>query len=497
MMNKYNTSSDNLIYGGISTPSRTIPGAPTESKNGSVTATSKTPSAKTTDWSTSLQTVLDQPPSTLPYRFLVGGMLFCIAFGAWATFGQIDEVGHAQGRLVPKGETYKIHPTASGKVARIAIKEGETVKAGQVLFEIDSQIATTEVERLLQERETYQTQLIQTQGLMEKTQQEAKSLAESIKAGNQAAEIAIAQAQIKAKGHEAVISEAQEKIATTRLLLNQIQGDATAHEERISRLKPLVEQGAIAKEYLFQGEQSLRDRYRSITQTQGEIQQTIAQIERLQTERQQALSEPSRLQAQGNQQIAQGQKALVEAQEKIQQLEVQKTQLKGKVDENEKQLTKAKAQLKQLSLTAPVDGVVLSLNLNNIGEVLQPGQTIAEIAPNNAPLVLSSVLPNREAGFVKTGMVAQIKFDAFPYQEYGIVSGKVTNISADAKPDQKLGPVYRLEVTLDKNLPASNNRTIQLKPGQTATADIITRRRTILDLLIDPIRQLQKGNITL
>lgn len=497
MIKNYRTSEANKIYGGISTPTKIVPETPVQPQNHPLPVAQKSPTAKTNNWSTSLQTVLDQPPSTLPLQLLFGGIVFCAAFSAWAVFGQIDEVGHAQGRLVPKGESYKIHPIASGKVARIAVKEGQSVKAGQVLFELDSQIAANEVERLLQERAGYQTQLIQTQGLMEKTRQEAKSLADSINAGAKAAEISVTQAQVKAKGHEAAISEAKEKVATIKALLAQVQGDATAHEERLDRLKPLVEQGAIAKEYMFQGEQSLRDRQRTITQTQGEIQQTLAQIQRLEIERNQALSEPNRLQAQGNQLAAQGQKSLVESQQKIQQLEVQKIQMQAKIDENDKLLTRAKAELKQLSLSAPVDGVVLSLNVSNIGEVLKPGQTVAEIAPDNAPLVLSSVLPNREAGFVKTNMPVQIKFDAFPYQEYGLVSGKVTSISADAKPDEKLGAVYRLEVAIERNSQGENNRSIQLKAGQTASADIIIRRRRIIDILLDPIRQLQKGGISL
>jgi hemolysin D len=497
MIKNYRTFDANKIYGGISAPTQMFPEAPTQPQNKPLPETPKPATTKTNNWSTSLQTVLDQPPSTLPLQLLFGGIVFCTAFSAWAILGHIDEVGHAYGRLIPKGEPYKINPIGSGKVARIAVKEGQSVKAGQVLFELDSQIAANEVERLLQERSGSQTQLIQTQGLIEQTRQEAKTLAESIKAGAKAAEIAVTQAQVKAKGNEAAISEAKEKIATIKTLLTQVQGDAKAHEDRLARLQPLVEQGAIAKEYMFQGEQSLRERQRTITQTQGEIQQTLAQIQRLEVERNQALAEPNRLQAQGNQLAAQGQKSLIEAQQKIQQLEVQNSQIQAKIAENEKLLTRAKAELKQLSLSAPVDGVVLSLNVSNIGEVLKPGQTVAEIAPDNAPLVLSSVLPNREAGFVKTNMSAQIKFDAFPYQEYGLVSGKVTSISPDSKPDEKLGTVYRLEISLDRNAKSANERTIQLKAGQTASADIIIRRRRIIDIILDPIRQLKKGGISL
>lgn len=448
-------------------------------------------------WSTSLQTVLDQPPAALPRQLLLCGIVFCLSFGAWATFGQIDEVGHAQGRLVPKGEPYKIHPVVSGKVAHIDIQEGEVVKAGQMLFELDTQIAANEVERLQQQRAAYRTELLQTQALIDKASLEAQTLAKSSKADSETTMVAIAQAQAKAQAQAASIVEASKKAANTRTLLTQLQVDVVAQQARIDRLRPLVQKGALSSEQVFQAEQALRDRQRSITQSQGDLQQTLAELDGLQAERQQALDEPSRLQAELAQKQAQGSTAQVQAQQKIQQLQVQKTQLQAQLNENQKLLLKAIDELEQRSLNAPVNGVILSLNVRNPGEVVQPGQTIAEIAPYGAPLILSTSLPNREAGFVKQGMPVQVKLDAYPYQDYGIVRGKVLTISPDSKLDERLGAVYRVEVALERDYVRTNNQTIQFKAGETATAEIVIRRRRIVDILLDPIRKLQKGGLNL
>jgi len=168
------------IYGGLAIgasptiPQQTIPETAVNSQD----ATSTTVAISTTNWSTSLQTLLDQPPATFPRQLLLGGLVFCLAFVAWATFGQIDEVGHSRGRLAPKGEVYKIHPIEAGKVVSIRVKEGQSVKAGEALVELDREIATADIERLQQTLVADQIQLDQMQSLIHRTLLEAQTRGE-------------------------------------------------------------------------------------------------------------------------------------------------------------------------------------------------------------------------------------------------------------------------------------------------------------------------------
>jgi hemolysin D len=265
----------------------------------------------------------------------------------------------------------------------------------------------------------------------------------------------------------------------------------------LNRLASLAEQGAISKDQIFQAQQNLGDRQRSITQQIGESQQAITQSQRLQADLRQAIAEAQQIQEQLIQKQAEGSTVQLQAQQTIQKLQVEKTQLHAKMQQTEKLLQQSKAQLKQLSLAAPVNGTVLSLNINNSGEVVQPGQTIAELAPQNAPLILETVLPTQEAGFIKIGNTAKVKFDAYPYQDYGVITGKVISISPDSKPDEKLGAVYRVGIALDRNYVKTHHQTVKFKVGQTASAEIIIRRRRIADMLLEPIKQLQKGGINL
>ncbi len=477
-------------------------------------------------WSSSVQTLLDKPPASLPQKFILGGMAFCLAFGAWAWFGTLEEVGKAQGKLVPEGETYKIQPVELGKVTDIAVEEGQEVQAGQLLVEFDTELAEKEIDRLQEMIRAFQTELGQKHILQQRIQLEAET------------DAAIASAELQAQ--QAIIAHTQEKIATVRQLLaqqrtevaayqlrqkqlqpldsiaqqrlEQLEAEKMAHQERINRLKPLQEEGAISQEYLYEAEQTLRQteqqitssRLQEVTQANEQIfqgNQAMRDLRSQMTEHQGELFSAQQTvqqsQAELNQKKAQAQRKQLEAMQKIQQLDVEMTQLQGKIAENKNLLTAAQSKLQYKYLKAPISGTILSLDLTNTGEVVEAGKTVAEIAPHNVPLVVSAVLPDEEAGFVKTGMPAQVKLDAYPYQDYGVVTGQVTNISADADSDEELGELYRVEIKLERDHIVKDQEMIAFKPGQTVTADIIIRRRRIIDIVLDPIKKMQTDGLDL
>ncbi|MGG6267500.1 HlyD family type I secretion periplasmic adaptor subunit [Leptolyngbya sp. AN03gr2] len=480
------------LYGGTVTSDPVMPQVPIHSAASSLEQSS--PAEK---WSAALQNVLDRPPPSLPDRLVVGGVIFCAAFGAWATTSQIEEVGRAQGRLIPQGDTYKVHPAVSGKIARLYVQEGQAVKAGQVIAQLENEIALNRVEALRQEQFSYEKELLQTENLIDKTRSEAQTRLTISDAEIRAHTATIAQVQAKLQGGDTAIAQVKEKANINQAVLAQLQEDASNQQERLTRWKYLVDQGALARDQLFQAQQQFGERQRTITQQAGEIQQTIAESQKMRSDLQQIVAESQQLRARLAQKYAEGQNAQLQAQQAIQQLLVQRTQVIAKMQQSEKLLQQASSELNQLTLKAPVDGIVSALNIHNRGEVVQSGQTITEIAPKTAPLILIAALPTREAGFVKVGDKVQIKFDAYPYQDYGIFEGKVVSMSPDVKLDERIGAVYRVEISLDRHSISTPAQRIELKAGQTATAEIIVRRRTISEMLLEPIRQLQKGGLSL
>jgi multidrug efflux pump subunit AcrA (membrane-fusion protein) len=149
--------------------------------------------------------------------------------------------------------------------------------------------------------------------------------------------------------------------------------------------------------------------------------------------------------------------------------------------------------LAHTTLTAPVGGVVTSLSVRGPGAMVQAGQTVAVIAPEGTRLVAEVRLPNRDVAFVAKGLPARLKFDAFPFQDYGIVRGTLLDIAPDAQPDEQLGSYYRVTIVPAERAIMVRSRPIPLRPGLALTAEIITERKNLLMLFLEPFRKLKGG----
>jgi HlyD family secretion protein len=114
--------------------------------------------------------------------------------------------------------------------------------------------------------------------------------------------------------------------------------------------------------------------------------------------------------------------------------------------------------------------------------------------------MLKAKMSSTESGFLQVGMPVKIKFDAYPFQDYGIIEGRVTWISPDSKiTETPQGSIqtFELDIALDQSYIQARNKRISLSPGQTATAEVIVRQRRIIDFILDPFKKLQKGGLEL
>jgi hemolysin D len=194
-----------------------------------------------------------------------------------------------------------------------------------------------------------------------------------------------------------------------------------------------------------------------------------------------------------------GEVMLLASSRQIKEAQTEILQLRSDIAQGRQQIESLTLQLQQTMVAVPIAGTIFELPVQKPGAVVQPGEALATIAPKDAPLILRARLSSRESGFVKVGLPVKIKFDAYPFQDYGVIPGTVRWISPTSKVQataQGQEEVYDVEIELGQTFIRSGNKTLALTPGQTANAEIIVRQRRIIDFFIDPFKQLQKDGMT-
>lgn len=420
-------------------------------------------------WSESIQTVLAQPPARFSGQLIFMGLAFVSVFVTWACVGTMQEVSSAAGELIPQGETFKIQPVAAGEINQVLVGEGDAVRKGDLLFTIDSTLLDNEIARLEKTLSATRLELSQVRSLIEETRRENMAQALS------------AQADIQAKQAARAASEASTQ--TSERLLTGLAGEVSAYEERLARLSSLEAKGAISREYLFEVEQGVLDRQKSVSQTQGELAQGAAYIQQIEAEL--------------DQKRAIAQQIGVVGEQSLQRLLVEAGQLEATLADTQSLIEEAQTRLAQTQVRSPASGIISALDIDNIGEFAQPGTTLAEVVPENTPLVLSVLMPQAKAGLIAPDMPVNIKLDAFPYQNYGLLSGTVLSISPDVKRDPEIGSGYEVEISLDTDQVMHKGQLVSLQVGQTASADIVIRQHRIVDLVLDPVRRIRADDLNL
>lgn len=183
-------------------------------------------------------------------------------------------------------------------------------------------------------------------------------------------------------------------------------------------------------------------------------------------------------------------------QEQLRQLETtapisQALEQKNRIARLQSEINAAELSLQQTTITSPVAGIITNLNVRSSGAIVQSGQDLATIVPTDAPLVVDAKVPNKDIAFIEKGLLVKLKFDAFPYQDYGSIEGKIIEISPDAQTDEKTGESsYKVIIEPQQTEIKAKDKKVALRPGLTLTADIVTERKSVLKQLFAPLNEL-------
>ncbi|MDZ8134468.1 MAG: HlyD family efflux transporter periplasmic adaptor subunit [Nostoc sp. DedQUE04] len=458
-------------------------------------------------------------------RIWTRGLLYTLIgfaglFLPWATLSKVDETGSARGRIEPKGATQKLDAQAGGSVKAVTVKEGDTVKAGQVLLELDSELLQTELQQVqsklqgLQNRqsqlEVLKNQLLMSTSLLEQQNksQELEKLAQ-LNQVQQNLDAKLSSYNLQKLEKESSVKQAEQQISSSRDDQESAKKLLGIDSKQVETYSKLVQKGAVATAQVDQLKKQEEESKRLYKKSLSDIKQAelrLAQelnnyqvtIKTLESDIKQAKLRLQEEQSSYKSATQAGQLAVMKNQEQLKDLQAQITATQSEIAQTKSQLLSTRLQIQQRVVRSPLNGVIFELPTTKPGAVVQVGQRIAQIAPATTDFVLRANMPNQDSGFLKVGMPVKVKFDAYPFQEYGIVPGKVTWISPDSKVSQTpQGNIetYELEITLDQQYVQNGNKRIPLGAGQTANAEVIIRQRRVIDFVLDPFKKLKKGGL--
>ena len=431
--------------------------------------------------------VVETPPSPTGRALGLIIILFFAVAVLWALFGKVDVLATAPGRLIPAGDVKVIQPLDPGVVRAIHVQDGDHVKAGQLLIELDPTQTGADTTRLAHDlaqarldvarltaltdafERGHAPQFATPEGVPADMVQQAR---EAMRAqyDQQAAKLGDLSQQISQKS-----AEAAEVAATVDKINAQI--PMLADKERIHR--ELTQQGfGTSLSYLDAQQQLAEARHEVGVQKQRGAQ---------------ALDARGALVKQRDAARAQYAADLFTELRKAQEQQ----------NELSQELIKAQNKSSGAQMRAPIDGVVDQLAVHTLGGVVTPAQHLMIVVPDSRNLMIEAQLANRDVGFVHPGQLVKVKIETFNFTRYGLVDGHVVDVSKDVVlqddtrqaggPDavggetRRPSATYVARIVLDRTSMMIDGRNEPLQPGMAITAEIKTGNRSIMDYLLSPI----------
>lgn len=441
--------------------------------------------------------ILETPPSPINIAML---RLICAlaAFALlWMFLGHIDILAIAQGKVQPSGRVKTIQPLEAGRVTSINVHNGQHVKVGDTLIELDPAEAIADerssstsyqafraevmrrrasLEGVAQISENYMPKIVwpddMPRTIQDREDRVLKSDLEQIRSSVQSVE-----AQISQKNREEQRLEGQ--IQSQSMLIDTL-------KQRVAMRKGLLARGSTSKAAVIDAMETLQTQETTLAGQKGQLEEAKAAIVVLQKDRQKAIDT-----------------FIAENQQKSSEAERQ-------ADELEQKTAKAHVKTDHMTLTAPIAGMVLGLTVTTKNQVLQSGEEIMRIVPDDASLEIEAYVENKDIGFVKVGQEAVIKVESFPFTRFGTIDGIVTHVSHDAIPEpdattaegmptkskkdsffggaqRTQNLVFQVLLKTKQDYMAVDGVRIPLTSGMAVTAEIKTGKRRIIEYIFSPL----------
>jgi adhesin transport system membrane fusion protein len=354
-----------------------------------------------------------------------------LGFIGWSLWAELDQVARAPGRVVPFARVQVVQSEQDGAIARIAVREGARVKAGDLLIALD----TVQLEAAVREARLkvagYESRMARINAEL---YQRPLAFPDSLK---DFPEFTANQRQLYTQRRASLEGE----LATLRNL-------ARLQQQELDLNQPLLATGDVARSEII----AMRQR---VVETEGRISALNAQY--------------------------------------LRELQGEFTSTEEQLAGAREQLARAEDSLAASRLTAPTDGIVKNVRVTTIGGVVRAGEEVLQIVPAGRKLIVESRVAPRDIAYVKVGQRARVNFDAYDSAVYGSADGKVVFVSPDTivetAQDGSTEAYYRVNLEVDTATMKQDGGSVavDLQPGMTTTAEILTGKTTVWNYLTKPI----------
>lgn len=364
-----------------------------------------------------------------------------VAFFAWASWAELDQVSRAGGQVIPAGRVQIVQSAEGGVIDEIRVREGDIVKRGEMLVRLD----TVKIAAAVQEGEAKVASL---KGTLARIEAELFDRPLDFTADVQKYPDVIANQRLLYAKRRAALQSQIHTLEEVQELMRQ----------EMAMNRPLLASGDVSRTEVLRIERSLAD-------VGGQIANRRAQY--------------------------------------VQDLQAEYTKVTDELVTAEQTLAQRRDSLAYSKLVAPTDGIVKNIRLTTVGGVLRPGDEVLQIVPTGEELIVEARVQPSDIAFVKVGQDASVKFDAYDSAIYGSANGRVTYISADTlteqAPDgQQSTSYYRVHIKVDTRSmrPSGKGGRIEIQPGMTVVTEIKTGESTVLRYLTKPLLKTMSESLT-
>lgn len=413
---------------------------------------------------------LQAGPPALRAR-MVSMALCALTLLAWAYASCVstDIVVTAPGQVIPAGHSKVLQSPEGGVVRRIAVQEGQAVRAGEVLVELDPTAALADRDRLQQALGQAQADAARLAALLagDDRWQPPPGLPARAAAQQQALlASALQEHRARLAGLQAELARRGAERDATEASLAQLRLSQPLLQQRQSQRETLVRTGYVAESALIE-----------------------LRLETLRAERELAVQSHRLREAHAGIDAARLQQAQLDAEWRS-RLGEQLLAAGARRDAAYQEWLKASDRAQRQVLRSPIDGIVQQLAVVTVGGVVTPAQVLMKVVPDQAALEVLAQVPNRDIGQLRVGQRALNKVEAFDFTRYGAVEGTVAWVGAEAVQDPRLGLVYPVRIRIEPAqapVSAATGDPVLLRPGMNVVTEVATGQRRLIDYFLSPL----------